>query len=128
MIGDLIQIGSNVGKVCSISAANHQHPDLIVYTLAGKFNENSNIIGLERALPIPLTPEILEKNGFQTKKYYDGIKAIIDNDEWGYWIWIKGIFYNFAREEDDQVMIKCEYVHQLQHFLRIIGIEKKIML
>jgi hypothetical protein len=81
--------------------------------------------------PIPLTPEILEKNGF----------ALIDEKEKMYRL-------NFA--EDESVCVtadfKCEepfvhvrntcyqatpycrYVHQLQHALRLCGIEKEIEL
>lgn len=81
--------------------------------------------------PIPLTPEILEKNGF----------VLIDEED---------KMYRLNLAEDESVCVtadfKCEepfvhvrntcyqatpycrYVHQLQHTLRLCGIEMKIEL
>lgn len=74
--------------------------------------------------PIPLTPEILNKNGL-TNDYYgsyfkedehmlleissseDGISWTINFHEYG--------------------ILKLEYVHELQHALRLCKIEKKIV-
>lgn len=73
--------------------------------------------------PIPLTVEILEKNGFE------------DTMGDAFWIstscnllWEDGKLQNFCREEDDEVCIPCEYVHELQHALRLCRIEKEIVL
>lgn len=70
--------------------------------------------------PIPLTPEILEKNGFVVEsRYYHGNPlqycVLVD----GLWIDISG--ENFFEG-------KLEYVHQLQHALRLCGIDKTIEL
>lgn len=85
--------------------------------------------------PIPLTPEILKKNGFELKP--DG------------WLWCKEegnedtdyIFIQFRKGCKEvrlvelnfvnKVLAKYEqmhYVHELQHALRLCGIEKEIML
>ena len=73
--------------------------------------------------PIPLTPEILEKSGFED--------TICD----AFWIstscnllWKDGKLQNFCREEDDEVYIPCEYVHELQHALRLCKVDKEIVL
>ena len=73
--------------------------------------------------PIPLTPEILEKNGFED--------TICD----AFWIstscnllWKDGKLQNFCREEDDEVCIPCEYVHELQNALRLCKVDKEIVL
>ena len=70
--------------------------------------------------PVPLTPEILEKNGFVVEsRYYHGNTlqycVLVD----GLWIDISG--ENFFEG-------KLEYVHQLQHALRLCGIDKTIEL
>ena len=84
---------------------------------------------LSECKPIPLTPEILEKNGFEYKEgeigmfgvttapHYigDGIPFEVFCDGNPYAIWFK-----------EPVDIK--YVHQLQHALRLCGIEKEIEL
>lgn len=74
--------------------------------------------------PIPLTPEILEKNGLANDYYgsyfkedehmlleisssEDGISWTINFHEYG--------------------ILKLEYVHQLQHALKLCGIDKEIV-
>ena len=76
--------------------------------------------------PIPLTPEILEKNGFGFVKSSD--KDTVWN---GWWIY-KGLELGTCcldREGNwpcciniDDMNITCEYVHQLQHALRLCEI------
>lgn len=88
--------------------------------------------GIENLLePIPLTPEILEKNGFKTEFYNDykiyelnnfkvcknccdyfEVCDLWDDSDWGWRI------INFC---------PCAYVHQLQHALKLCGIDKEIV-
>ena len=82
--------------------------------------------------PIPLTPEILEKNGFSGEGYNMGIVGfsveLIPDKKDGYevFIWkdmclqIEHGFTHFKKY--------IKYVHQLQHALRICGIEHEITL
>jgi hypothetical protein len=70
--------------------------------------------------PIPLTPEVLEKNGFVVEsKYCHGEPLQYCELVDGLWIDISG--ENFFEG-------KLEYVHQLQHTLSLCGIEKTIEL
>ena len=81
--------------------------------------------GIENLLePIQLTPEILEKNGlandpygchFEEDEYMD--LEISAEEEGVYWT----INYN------EYAILKLKYVHQLQHALRLCGINKEIM-
>ena len=72
--------------------------------------------------PIPLTPEILEKNGWEKRPtgyvfYTDGKRY--DNSLW--YIFDSNTFVvNTAK-------FQIKYVHQLQHALRLCGIEKEII-
>lgn len=91
-----------------------------------------NIGEISRIQPIPLTDEILEKNGFSGEGYNMGIVGFsvepIPDEKDGYevFIWkdmclqIKHGFTHFKKY--------IKYVHQLQHALRLCGIEKEIML
>jgi len=82
--------------------------------------------------PIPLTQEILEKNGFGFTRN-DNTDSVWN----GWWIY-KGLELATACLNRDEKWpcfiniydsnIKCEYVHQLQHALRLCGIEKEIVL
>lgn len=81
--------------------------------------------------PIPLTQEILEKNGLEKDnhgrlygEYFDedinrDLEITVDNKTGEVW-WS----YNW----DEYWIIRLRYVHQLQHVLRLCGIEKEIVL
>ena len=68
--------------------------------------------------PIPLTPEILEKNGWKETQYWheyqDGkntIQCCLPD--------MRGIINGIEIEH-----FKCEYVHQYQHLLRLCGLNE----
>lgn len=68
--------------------------------------------------PIPLTPEILEKNGWEETEYwheYEDGNTIIQYSLSNIWGIINGIEIEH---------FKCEYVHQLQHLLRLCGLDE----
>jgi hypothetical protein len=75
--------------------------------------------------PIPLTPEILKKNGFGGNK--PKVKLILEDT--------RKLLYNIYEKEltiywNSQVVFRspCAYAHQLQHALRLCGIDKEIEL
>lgn len=90
--------------------------------------------------PIPLTPEILEKNGFKLKEKGVLYTEYVSGDEHSI------IEFGFYKESihDIDTVLNCElgfvggldrihhchvkYVHELQHALRLCGIEKEIVL
>ena len=123
MIGDFVLDGNVYAQVTSITCDGN---------IETTHNEHSNIELIE---PIPLTPEILEKNGFILKT--DG------------WLWCKEkgiddknyIFIQFRKGCDEvrllelnfvnKVLAKYEqihYVHELQHALRLCNVNKEIIL
>lgn len=87
--------------------------------------------------PIPLTHEILEKNGFTKSTPPPGIHAKcyeLDNKKDRYNLTIadynkyKRLLLNVDSEDSECFNIKCDYVHELQHALRLCKIEKEIEL
>lgn len=80
--------------------------------------------------PIPLTPEILKKNGFEwtTRKSYMvsciGTVRMI----WGFYKDCLSISDNSDDGECQISSLKCKFVHELQHALRLCKIEKEIEL
>lgn len=82
--------------------------------------------------PIPLTLEILEKNGilYEKQSYYYVIKD--DKDlECTYYIyqtvqkdWVIGVD---TGAYECSVFARIKYVHQLQHALKLCGIDKEIV-
>ena len=88
--------------------------------------------------PIPLTPEILEKNGFKThipENHLETVYACQDvsnavaDELYALWPYQDGSFYLLLRVNGkDMVRIDVHYIHQLQHALRLCGIDKNIEL
>lgn len=131
MIGDLVYNHRN--WICPIVEI---HKDSAV-VIAGHYGEEE--FKLNDLRPIPLTPEILEKNDFVANKhvypypYYeytntkDKLKvgfAFPQGNRTSYkepWIYIDSE-YVFVEH------LPCIYVHQLQHALKMCGIEKEIEL
>lgn len=79
--------------------------------------------------PIPLTPEILKKNGFGYKEGGFGMYGIATvphyvRDDVPFEIFCDGEPFAIWFKEP----INIKYVHQLQHALRLCGIEKEITL
>lgn len=90
--------------------------------------------------PIPITPKILEKNGFKRKEEGESYTEYVSGDEHSI---IALVFYKESIYDVDTVL-DCElgfvggldrihhchikYVHQLQHALKLCGINKNIEL
>lgn len=89
--------------------------------------------GIEHALrfssihPIPLTPEILEKNGLcVVEEDADFSEYELFGSENFSIFHIKGTLH--YRLETPQASVVCWNVHHLQHALRLAGVEKEIEL
>ena len=82
--------------------------------------------------PIPLTKEILEKNGFEVFNggYYI-IKVLEDDEVPTLYVWngYDSIWVVDYCSMNKYTYIKdCKYVHEFQHELKSCGIEKEIVL
>ena len=121
MIGDWVQVPclidntENYNAWCQIKQLRDGDLDVI------GFKE----LSYDEIEPIPITPEILEKNGFKymTDLWYTQTKEM------------KPIQIVFKKTSVITLSINCtpvpinlKYVHQLQHALRLYGIEKEIVL
>ena len=72
--------------------------------------------------PIPLTPEILEKNGFA----FNNLPIEQCWQQYGLHLYLSG--HGYAINCGENVSLRIDYVHQLQHALRLCGIENEIEL
>ena len=109
MIGDWVLYNETHQQILEISGIDDE-----VYL------EIDELVHQSEIQPIPLTTEILEKNGFvkeSRENHGNNLQYCILTD--GLWIDISG--ENFFEG-------KLEYVHQLQHALKLCGIEKEIEL
>lgn len=108
LVGDWVLDGTRIAQITSITC------DGVIETTANKF---SNIEVIE---PFPLTAEILEGNGFE----FDGD----DIYKWGDYqlviVYKGGFLFGWVFGYRKQL----NYVHELQHVLRLCGIDKNIVL
>lgn len=91
---------------------------------------------LENIEAIPLTKEIMEKNGFnlypeETNVFY--LNAGYQHDLDTVCLYIgdierPSIYGNDSLGEKTYVVLHCKYVHELQHLLKLCKIEKEITL
>lgn len=129
MIGDWVMVAESVADAHFI-----YYPDKIESIRDGLVGLESDGLEtiIERIAPIPLTAQILEKNGFAYKEadetcateafhqwHLDGSRFAIDDDSW--WRSVK----------DGELHVKfggfsLKYVHELQHALRLCKIDKEI--
>ncbi|MBO7732828.1 MAG: hypothetical protein J6S67_09755 [Methanobrevibacter sp.] len=114
MIGDWFQTTYPSGRV-------------VYRKVTGIFNNYVNTEdGTTNAIePIPITPEILEKNRFERGE---------DKDLWAWYselervIWIEGGITKITSVfTDSHFEGWCHDVHQLQHALKLCGINKNII-
>lgn len=127
-IGDYVNYRGQIIKVTSLYDKGGSNE-------VGWSDKESVWVNADNVEPIPLTPEILEKNGFE--KVYDKYKLPNYRIKWnsytdlyftvftgvdGYW---NPIGLNVIT---GGLPATVDYVHQLQHALRFCGIRKEIVL
>ena len=88
--------------------------------------ENELFASLEDIEPIPLAPEILERNGFAS--YNNSSFQLRENGMYISWRNVGRLNLSFGCAPTNDLHIKCKYVHQLQHALQLCGIDKEIIL
>lgn len=119
MLGDWVQFGGTIRQIQSLE-----------YDADGKcwfYSElDQSWCSLEQHEPIPLTPEILEKNGFE-RDFEDGSLIWVDERDVTEVVW-GGTILTIHGENGHLELDTCMYVHELQHALRLCGIEKEIVL
>lgn len=114
MIGDWVSYGNAYGKVWCLDEAS----DLVGLDLPD--NMSTQDAHFEDIFPIPLTPEILEKNQFASEAY---------GNRTTYWTGGKFALVHFADTDTySHNDIEMRYVHELQNTLRLCGIDERIEL
>lgn len=115
MVGDLVYIDNKTRKITAINDSGQYHI---------KVEDGTAIVKPKEVVPIPLTPEILEKNGW---------KKVFPNEN----LWKKGsiIIYDCLKEHNfwcfkitgfDEGDIYFNFVHQLQHLIFGLGLDNSM--
>ena len=108
--------------------------DCIKYYCGGK----KMMVRFKYIEPVPITLEILEKNGFkpyipeghlETVYACQDVSKAVANELYALWPYQDGSFYLLLRVNGkDMVRMDVHYIHQLQHALGLCEIDKNIEL
>ena len=145
MINDWIAIdqpdryAGAIGQIKSLSNHQEQNAAYFHVFIQGKFGYLLKEVCSDDIIPIPLTSDILEKNDFLYYSVDDGyygyfeesysnqtteiILFNVNNENRNVQIHI-----NYHNDETILHLMECNYVHQLQHILKVCGIKKEIEL
>lgn len=128
--GDLVKFATNTYTIVNFEE-NFLH-SMICYALISTNSTKTALVADRDILPIPLTPEILEKNGWK-------IEDVNPNDLSN--IVSKGIMYRAIKDKEilffqkgasvftcplNWRKIEIRYVHQLQHLLFGLGLNSEM--
>ena len=144
MVGDLVscQINSIEVKYVRIASLNKTTmngipTDFIEFNkvMVDMLNGNYYQVDIASIHPIPLTPEILEKNGFERENlitsynHYTGIDNRVSLNDDFYYVNSRNMWHVHIDSEDYCTIANCEltYLHELQHLLRLCKIYKEIV-
>lgn len=117
MIGDWVKFPIGNDKVIDL-------PYIEGRGVCASFSASATLFPVEvyKLEPIPLTPEILEKNGF----VYNESPFVQSWEQFGLSLHLGGDGYRINCGQNVAMVI--DSVHQLQHALRFCGIEKEIVI
>lgn len=112
MIGDWVKTGHlNYNKVQEIARDNSMQWYI-------SFACSATLFYAYEFEPIPLTPEVLKKNGWERDENFMNMKAA-DNINLS---WTD--MYGESLFQNGYHMYDCKYVHTLQHILRLYGLNE----
>lgn len=129
MVGDLFSFNGNKYTIEDIYKCGAIHVE--DYPEGGRAEFITDFI-LEELQPIPLTDEILEKNGWRLRddgdKFFPGIwvgSILLRKEEGGFRILAVS---DYDDEDTNDTPFVVRYVHELQHALKLKSVEKEIKL
>jgi len=135
MIGDWIEFtskyGYGTGQIAAIEPLEGSAEPTTFSVIKYKKDGTLFYVGVSKTCvrPIPLTPEILEKNGWENsapdvwQKEYGGLVFYWENGT-------RRFGMNDFRhlQEQWEIHLRIMHTHELQHALRLCGIEHEITL
>lgn len=138
MPGDWVTVTEDnnefVGKVQAINAFSNY----CIVKVGGDWHGSEHDVFIEDMQPVPLTQDILTKNGFAHKhNYNEGWLSIEEYPHWSVDIKADETPYRLIADNStgvadihDGIFVnkRINHVHELQHALRLCNIEKEIII
>ena len=123
VVTDILKVFDNKGGVVSLSAINDEDDGPWGLWCC-------NIEG------IPVTPEILNKNGFKEDIFGEYYTKPIENEEYRLARYLAverkscnwAVFIKYCSLYDYALLRKIKYIHELQHILWALGLDAEIKL
>ena len=123
-VGDWVRCGEDTTPYKIIGIDSNVHPNV---TLCDSYYPQGVIAFLDMIRPIPITAEILEANGLcVVEQDADFCEYELFGSENFSLFHTKGTLR--YRLETPQASVVCWFVHELQHALRLAGVDKEINL
>lgn len=127
MIGDWVLYCGIPHRIIAIEADG-----MVKITTPEKEEEYRRVTWPNRLDPVPLTLEILAKNGFDVLSHENPAAFAYKKEDVSivevYWNGPERGYRCIFSYGDTRLRITCHFVHELQHALRLCGIEKEIEL
>lgn len=124
MIGDWVNFNGTLDKVQEISFIDK--PNYLGYCASFAASATLFPVPLDKVTPIKITRDFLEKNLTMSTDYM-GNKYFID-DKYIFFVRFSQICMKTNDMNHELVICNCDYVHELQHFIKQLRIEKNIEL
>lgn len=123
--GDLVKFATNTYTIVNFEE-NFLH-NKICYALISTNSTKTALVADKDILPIPLTPEILEKNGWKHKKEFGEYWFVPRNEDYELLALDKvGEEWAIYIEENSSNFENIKFVHQLQHLLFGLGLNSEM--
>lgn len=128
-VGDWVRCRGRNGRIECLNAIRDD--EWIRVAVESYLGTMYQFVGIEDIEPIPITAEMLEKNGFESTTKPNvftlthGKLQLYVSDELDGW---HISFVNFMERLYILQVIRKSYIHELQHALRFAGVEKEINL
>ena len=135
-VGDWVELRGSICTICSIYQATMWTPDEVA--LLSNKNTYLGVAPVSELRPIPITAEILEANGWRCRDDHC-VWNIEDNQGTSHdgeyvitWYASDDYLTISWGGREDGALVECtimecrvKHIHQLQHALRLAGVEKK---
>ena len=129
IVGDLVKVWLDLDIKYQVAEVMGYNPTYQKYILTNWYiEETRGVISVaeDRIMPIPLTPEILEKNEWKKSKindcayfyYKDGLFLTYTSKDGKFW------FDDF--DYSSGICVELPYVHSLQHLFFGMGIKNEM--